>query len=74
MSINKSLLTLGKVISALSKQSQNGKKTFVPYRESVLTWYVHIRIFYLEVKAFSGCGCLFYSGGILPSLSKEGGN
>ncbi|XP_074688815.1 kinesin-like protein KIF14 [Strix aluco] len=38
VSINKSLLTLGKVISALSKQSRNGKKTFVPYRESVLTW------------------------------------
>ncbi|NWS65965.1 KIF14 protein, partial [Crotophaga sulcirostris] len=38
ISINKSLLTLGKVISALSKQSQNGKKTFIPYRESVLTW------------------------------------
>ncbi|KFO85248.1 Kinesin-like KIF14, partial [Buceros rhinoceros silvestris] len=37
-SMNKSLLTLGKVISALSKQSQNGKKTFIPYRESVLTW------------------------------------
>ncbi|NWX14832.1 KIF14 protein, partial [Aegotheles bennettii] len=38
MSINKSLLTLGKIISALSKQYQNGKKTFIPYRESVLTW------------------------------------
>ncbi|KAM6262159.1 kinesin-like protein KIF14 [Porphyrio hochstetteri] len=38
VSINKSLLTLGKVISALSKQSQNGKKAFIPYRESVLTW------------------------------------
>ncbi|KGL78295.1 Kinesin-like KIF14, partial [Tinamus guttatus] len=38
VSINKSLLTLGKVISALSEQSQNGKKTFIPYRESVLTW------------------------------------
>ncbi|XP_010195320.2 kinesin-like protein KIF14 [Colius striatus] len=37
-SINKSLLTLGKVISALSKQYRNGKKTFIPYRESVLTW------------------------------------
>ncbi|NXY66106.1 KIF14 protein, partial [Callaeas wilsoni] len=37
-SINKSLLTLGRVISALSKQYQNGKKTFIPYRESVLTW------------------------------------
>ncbi|NXY19817.1 KIF14 protein, partial [Atrichornis clamosus] len=38
VSINKSLLTLGRVISALSKQSPNGKKTFIPYRESVLTW------------------------------------
>ncbi|NXA88740.1 KIF14 protein, partial [Melanocharis versteri] len=38
VSINRSLLTLGRVISALSKQSQNGKKTFIPYRESVLTW------------------------------------
>uniref|UniRef100_A0A8C4WCJ0 Kinesin family member 14 n=1 Tax=Gopherus evgoodei TaxID=1825980 RepID=A0A8C4WCJ0_9SAUR len=38
MSINKSLLTLGKVISALSEQSQNRKRAFIPYRESVLTW------------------------------------
>ncbi|KAL1774949.1 kinesin KIF14 isoform X1 [Sigmodon hispidus] len=36
-SINKSLLTLGKVISALSEQA-NGKRVFIPYRESVLTW------------------------------------
>ncbi|XP_074027226.1 kinesin family member nebbish [Leptinotarsa decemlineata] len=33
--INKSLLTLGKVISALADQKRN---QFVPYRESVLTW------------------------------------
>uniref|UniRef100_A0A8C8R9V6 Kinesin-like protein KIF14 n=1 Tax=Pelusios castaneus TaxID=367368 RepID=A0A8C8R9V6_9SAUR len=38
VSINKSLLTLGKVISALSEQSQNRKRAFIPYRESVLTW------------------------------------
>nr|XP_005997779.2 PREDICTED: kinesin-like protein KIF14 isoform X2 [Latimeria chalumnae] len=38
MSINKSLLTLGKVISALSEHSQTRKKAFIPYRESVLTW------------------------------------
>ncbi|XP_041133033.1 kinesin-like protein KIF14 [Polyodon spathula] len=39
VSINKSLLTLGKVISALSEHtSQNKKKIFIPYRESVLTW------------------------------------
>ncbi|KAM9612652.1 kinesin-like protein KIF14 [Trichechus inunguis] len=37
VSINKSLLTLGKVISALSEQA-NRKRVFVPYRESVLTW------------------------------------
>ncbi|XP_053549787.1 kinesin-like protein KIF14 [Bombina bombina] len=38
VSINKSLLTLGKVISALSENSQARKKIFIPYRESVLTW------------------------------------
>ncbi|NXN91305.1 KIF14 protein, partial [Rhinopomastus cyanomelas] len=38
VSINKSLLTLGKVISALSKQSRDGKRAFIPYRESLLTW------------------------------------
>ncbi|XP_033937920.1 kinesin-like protein KIF14 [Pseudochaenichthys georgianus] len=37
-SINKSLLTLGKVISALSEQSMTQKTVFIPYRESVLTW------------------------------------
>ncbi|XP_036442255.1 kinesin-like protein KIF14 [Colossoma macropomum] len=37
-SINKSLLTLGKVISALSEQAQSRRKVFIPYRESVLTW------------------------------------
>ncbi|XP_051551445.1 kinesin-like protein KIF14 [Myxocyprinus asiaticus] len=37
-SINKSLLTLGKVISSLSEQSQSRKKVFTPYRDSVLTW------------------------------------
>ncbi|XP_077082754.1 kinesin-like protein KIF14 isoform X1 [Siphateles boraxobius] len=37
-SINKSLLTLGKVISSLSEQARSRKKVFTPYRESVLTW------------------------------------
>ncbi|XP_029474242.1 kinesin-like protein KIF14 [Rhinatrema bivittatum] len=38
VSINKSLLTLGKVISALSEDSQTRRRVFIPYRESVLTW------------------------------------
>uniref|UniRef100_UPI00398F1CA4 kinesin-like protein KIF14 n=1 Tax=Pristiophorus japonicus TaxID=55135 RepID=UPI00398F1CA4 len=38
VSINKSLFTLGKVISALSEYFQAKKKVFIPYRESVLTW------------------------------------
>ncbi|XP_060088328.1 kinesin-like protein KIF14 isoform X2 [Heteronotia binoei] len=38
VSINKSLLTLGKVIFLLSEQCQSRKKVFIPYRESVLTW------------------------------------
>ncbi|XP_059923848.1 kinesin-like protein KIF14 [Gadus macrocephalus] len=37
-SINMSLLTLGKVISALADQVVNRKRVFIPYRESVLTW------------------------------------
>ncbi|KAG7247775.1 hypothetical protein CRUP_023707, partial [Coryphaenoides rupestris] len=37
--INKSLTTLGCVISALADQSAGkGKVKFVPYRDSVLTW------------------------------------
>ncbi|KAI4464170.1 kinesin-related [Holotrichia oblita] len=36
VSINKSLLTLGKVISALSEYKKGN--IFVPYRDSVLTW------------------------------------
>ncbi|CAB4013754.1 kinesin KIF14 [Paramuricea clavata] len=39
-SINKSLHTLGKVISVLSTQEKAGKKkkVHIPYRDSVLTW------------------------------------
>ncbi|XP_015604059.1 kinesin-like protein KIF14 isoform X2 [Cephus cinctus] len=38
VSINKSLLTLGKVIGSLAESTSNRKRGFVPYRESVLTW------------------------------------
>ncbi|XP_043941981.1 kinesin-like protein KIF14 [Protopterus annectens] len=38
VSINKSLFTLGKVISALSEYSETRKNMFIPYRESILTW------------------------------------
>ena len=40
--INKSLVTLGSVISALAeaghRQSQGARTPFVPYRDSTLTW------------------------------------
>lgn len=36
--INKSLSTLGKVISALAKKSEGKKNVFIPYRDSILTW------------------------------------
>lgn len=41
--INKSLTTLGKVISGLAEMTAQGnkrnkKKDFIPYRDSVLTW------------------------------------
>ena len=36
--INKSLHTLGKVISILATKGSKAKKVFVPYRDSVLTW------------------------------------
>ncbi|XP_041090218.1 kinesin-like protein KIF14 [Polyodon spathula] len=36
--INRSLMTLGRVISALSEASQSKKKHFIPYRDSLLTW------------------------------------
>ncbi|XP_034948147.1 kinesin-like protein KIF14 isoform X2 [Chelonus insularis] len=38
VSINKSLLILGKVIASLAESTTNRKRGFVPYRESVLTW------------------------------------
>ncbi|CAI9714843.1 KIF14 [Octopus vulgaris] len=41
ININKSLMTLGKVICLLSEVSSNAskkKKVFIPYRDSVLTW------------------------------------
>ncbi|XP_058804738.1 kinesin-like protein KIF14 isoform X2 [Phymastichus coffea] len=38
VSINKSLLTLGKVIGSLAESTNERKRSFVPYRESVLTW------------------------------------
>lgn len=43
--INKSLLTLGKVISALSDE-RNGQigSAFVPYRESALTWLLRVSL------------------------------
>lgn len=44
MSINKSLLTLGKVIASLAENTSNRKRGFVPYRESVLTWLLKVSV------------------------------
>lgn len=45
--INKSLLTLGKVIAALSNEKNHVQsKIFVPYRESALTWLLRVSIAY----------------------------
>ncbi len=42
-SINKSLSTLGLVISALAEQSEtSGKKKHIPYRDSILTWLLKV--------------------------------
>ncbi|KAI4490975.1 hypothetical protein M0802_010551 [Mischocyttarus mexicanus] len=46
VSINKSLLTLGKVIASLAESTNNRKRGFVPYRESVLTWLLKVSTFY----------------------------
>lgn len=46
VSINKSLLTLGKVIAALA-DSKKTSAAFVPYRESVLTWLLRVSFLFL---------------------------
>lgn len=52
VSINKSLLTLGKVISALSENKKGNM--FVPYRDSVLTWLLRVSYyFFLKDKCIN---------------------
>ena len=52
--INKSLTTLGLVISALADQGGGGKSKhkFVPYRDSVLTWLLKVGCYSNKVKFF----------------------
>ena len=59
--INKSLLTFGKVISALLQQSNGKKDCYIPYRESKLTYFL---------KDSLGGNCkTFIMGTVSPSLS-----
>ncbi|XP_017472260.1 PREDICTED: kinesin-like protein KIF14 [Rhagoletis zephyria] len=53
VSINKSLLTLGKVIAALAdaKKTSTGGAAFVPYRDSVLTWLLRDEWIRIEPRA-----------------------
>lgn len=48
VSINKSLLTLGKVIASLA-DSRKSSAGFVPYRESVLTWLLRVSLFFYSI-------------------------
>lgn len=48
VSINKSLLTLGKVIASLA-DSRKSSAGFVPYRESVLTWLLRVSFYFLFI-------------------------
>ena len=63
-----SLLTLGKVISALADQVVNRKRVFIPYRESVLTWWekLFFSIFSSPFKE-SGVGLLNKGGDVWKS-------
>nr|XP_019953883.1 PREDICTED: kinesin-like protein KIF14 [Paralichthys olivaceus] len=73
-SINKSLLTLGKVISALSEQALTRKKVFTPYRESVLTWAWREKLEQAEIrkreetKELQKAGVTFKVDNRLPNL------
>ena len=53
--INKSLTTLGLVISALADQGGGGKSKhkFVPYRDSVLTWLLKVGSRLFEYPLYS---------------------
>lgn len=50
--INKSLTTLGMVISALSERTNVKREKFIPYRDSVLTWFIFKFWLCLRIKHF----------------------
>lgn len=48
---DRSLTTLGLVISALAEQgTAKNKNKFVPYRDSVLTWLLKVHIYNEQIK------------------------
>ncbi len=61
--INKSLTTLGLVISKLADQATlKNKDKFVPYRDSVLTWLLKVRHFFCVFVPSFLSKFLFYLG------------
>lgn len=50
---DRSLTTLGLVISALAEQGTAKNKTkFVPYRDSVLTWLLKVHIYNIHIANY----------------------
>jgi hypothetical protein len=49
--INKGLLALGNVISALGDETKRGK-VHVPYRDSKLTRMLQVRVYFLQINKF----------------------
>ena len=60
--INRSLLTLGTVISALAENANTkSKPKHIPYRDSVLTWLLKVIYIYIFIKLIKIIIDLFFN-------------